>query len=122
EPGKNRVTFENLRMHTGGSKEVKAVIEPLDRSFDTLTENNEAFAFTDVQTDNRVLVLTSDISEATNLAAALEGEKLTLDIRAGASLPENPEAYRAYDCIILANLARSFLPEQNMRVIESCVR
>ncbi|MGD0091865.1 MAG: glutamine amidotransferase, partial [Planctomycetota bacterium] len=121
-PGKNRVTFAGLRMRSGGAKEVRAVLEPLNRSDDTLSENNEAFAFTDVQTENRVLIMTSDLAEVKHLLAALEGERMTLDVRAGASLPDNPEAYRAYDCIVLANIARGFLSEQQMKVIESCVK
>jgi len=120
--GKNRVTFPGLKMHTGGAKEVRAVLEPASRADDTLAENNEAYAFTDVQTENRVLVLTSDVAEVKHLLAALEGEKMTLDVRSGATLPDNPEAYRAYDCIVLANLARGFLSEQQMKVIETCVK
>lgn len=121
-PGKNRVTFPKLRMRSGGAKEVRAVLEPLSRADDTLAENNEAYAFTDVQTDNRVLIMTSDVGEVKHLLTALEGEKMTLDVRSGASLPDNPEAYRAYDCIVLANLARGFLSEQQMKVIETCVK
>ncbi len=120
-PGKNRVTFAGLRMHSGGAKEVRAVLEPLRREDDTLSENNEAYAFTDVQTDNRVLIMTSDVSEVKYLLAALEDQKMTIDVRSGATLPENPEAYRAYDSIVLANLARGFLSEQQMAVIRSCV-
>ncbi len=120
-PGKNRVSFQGLRMHTGGAKEIKAVLEPLRREDDTLSENNEAYAFTDVQTESRVLILTSDVSEVKYLLSALEDQKMTLDVRSGATLPDNPEAYRAYDCIVLANLARGFLSEQQMSVIQSCV-
>ncbi|HEY3319733.1 MAG TPA: glutamine amidotransferase [Planctomycetota bacterium] len=121
-PGKNRVTFRGMRMHSGGAKEVRAVLEPLSRADDTLSENNEAYAFTDVQTENRVLIMTSDVAEVKHLLAALEDQKMTLDVRSGASLPDNPETYRAYDCIVLANLARGFLSEQQMKVIESCVK
>ena len=121
-PGKNRVTFSALKMHSGGAKEVRAVVEPLEHGDDTLSENNEAFAFTDVQTENRILILTSDMSEVKFLLGALEGEKMTLDVRSGATLPENPEAYRAYDCIVLANLARGYLSDQQMKVIETCVK
>ena len=122
EVGKNRVTFPGLKMHSGGAKEVRAVLEPLSPGDDTLSENNEAYAFTDVQTENRILILTSDPAEVKQLLGALEGEKMTLDVRSGANLPDNPEAYRAYDCIVLANLARGFLSEQQMKVIESCVK
>ncbi|MCY3021785.1 MAG: glutamine amidotransferase, partial [Planctomycetota bacterium] len=125
-PGKNRITFKGLKMRSGGAKEVRAVLEPLKEDdgavTDTLSENNEAYAFTDVQTDNRVLIMTSSMDEVKYLLAALEGEKMTLDVRAGTSLPDNPEAYRAYDCIVLANLARGFLSEQQMKVIETCVK
>ena len=121
-PGKNRVTFSGLKMHSGGTKEIHAVLEPARAEDDTLNENNEAFAFTDVQTDSRVLILTSDLKEVQNLLAAFEGEKITLDVRSPVSLPNNPEDYRAYDCIILANLARGFLGSGHMEVIESCVK
>jgi uncharacterized membrane protein/Mg-chelatase subunit ChlD len=121
-PGKNRVTFPGLKMHSGGAKEVRAVLEPANRADDTLSENNEAYAFTDVQTENRVLILTSDVAEVKHLLAALEGEKMTIDVRAGTSLPDNPEVFRGYDCIVLANLARSYLSEQAMKVIETCVK
>lgn len=121
-PGKNRVSFSGLKMHSGGAKEVHAVLEPARADDDTLNENNEGYAFTDVQTDSRVLILTSDLKEVQNLIGAFEGEKITLDVRSPASLPNNPEDYRAYDCIILANLARGFLSGGHMEVIESCVK
>ncbi|HYF50670.1 MAG TPA: VWA domain-containing protein, partial [Planctomycetota bacterium] len=127
-PGKNRVSFKGLKMRSGGAKEVRAIVEPLDErdqldpTRDTLTENNEAFAFTDVATDCRILIMTSDVSEVKHLVSKLEGEKMTIDVRSGASIPENPEAFRAYDCIVLANLARPFLSPQQMSVIESCVK
>jgi uncharacterized membrane protein/Mg-chelatase subunit ChlD len=121
-PGINRVSFTGLRMATGGGKEVKAIIEPLDEGSDLLSENNEAYTFVDVLTDNRILVLTSDLKEVQLLQETLETEKLTLDIRTGATLPSNPEDYRAYDCIILANLPRDWLSDQQMAVIESCVK
>jgi len=118
--GKNRVTFPHLRMHSGGAKEVQATVVPLDARDDTLSENNSAYAFTDVATENRVLILTSDVDEVKHLLAALEGEKMTLDVRSGINLPDS-NAYRAYDCIVLANLARGFLSEEQMKVIKTCV-
>ncbi|MCZ7644158.1 MAG: glutamine amidotransferase [Planctomycetota bacterium] len=116
------VVFPNLKLRRGGPHQIEALIEPLDPRDDTLAENNHAFTFTDVETDSRVLILTSDLAEVEHLEKALEGEKLDLDIRSGASLPENPEEYRRYDCIVLANLGRGFLSEQQMSVIESCVK
>jgi uncharacterized membrane protein len=121
-PGINRVSFSGLTMSTGGGKEVKAVIEPLEEGTDLLSENNEAYTFVEVLTDNRVLVLASDLKEVRLLQETLSSEKLTLDVRTGAMLPANPEDYRAYDCIILANLPRDWLSEQQMAVIESCVK
>jgi uncharacterized membrane protein len=120
-PGKNHVIFPGLQMHSGGAKEIHAVIEPRPED-DTLSENNEAYAFTDVQTESRVLLMTSDIKEVQDLLTQLEGEKIALDVRTPASLPNNPDEYRAYDCIILANLARGFLSNGHMEVIESCVK
>src|SRR5205814_6462550 len=65
----------------------------------------------------------SDVNQELKfLLAALEGEKMTIDVRSGTSLPDNPEAYRGYDCIVLANIARSYFSEQQMRVIETCVK
>lgn len=116
------VVFRNLKYKTPGYKQLKAVIEPLEKDADTLSQNNSAYAFTDVDADSRVLVITSDLEEVKHLVRTLETEKLALDVRSGATLPENPEAYRRYDCIVLVNLARSFLGEQQMAVIESCVR
>ncbi len=69
-----------------------------------------------------MLVLASDPKEVQNLLTAFEGEKITLETRLPTMLPNNPEEYRAYDCIILANLARGFLSNGHMSVIESCVK
>lgn len=121
KPGKNRVSFAGLRMRSGGPKEVRAVLEPLKREEDTLSENNEAYAFTDVQTECRVLVLTSDMSEIKHLMAALEDQKMAIDPRSPSNFPDNPEMFRAYDCIVLSNVARGFFSEQQMSVIQSCV-
>jgi Ca-activated chloride channel family protein len=120
-PGKNRVTFPALHLHSGGAKQIRAVLEPFRAIDDTLSENNEAYAFTDVQTDNRVLVLTGEETEVKYLLSALEDQKMTVEVCSGAKLPENPEAYRAYDCIVLANLPRGMLSEQQMESINSCV-
>ncbi|GMV81599.1 MAG: hypothetical protein AMXMBFR7_27830 [Planctomycetota bacterium] len=116
------VVFPGLKLRRGGPHQIETLIEPLDARDDTLAENNHAYTYTDVETDSRVLILTSDLAEVEHLVAALEGEKLDLDVRSGASLPENPEEYRRYDCIVLANLGRGFLSEQQMSVIESCVK
>lgn len=122
KPGANMAVFPQLILKSGGPHQIEAVIEPLSQRDDTLAENNHAYTFTDVETDSRILVLTSDLAEVKQLREALEGEKVSLDVRSGASLPENPEEYRRYDCIVLANLARAFLSDQQMSVIESCVR
>lgn len=123
EPGRrNAVVFEGLKLLTGGAHEVKAWVEPVDSADDTLSQNNEAYAFTDVETDSRILILTSDNAEVEHVRRALEGQKFEVDIRSGTGLPSNPEEYRRYDCIVLANIARGFLGEQQMAVIESCVK
>ena len=120
-PGKNRVTFPGLHLHSGGAKQIRAVLEPFRAIDDTLSENNEAYAFTNVQTDNRVLVLTGDTSEVKYLLSALEDQKMSIDVRSGATLPDNADAYRAYDCIVLANLPRGALSGPQMAAINSCV-
>ncbi|MBI3831331.1 MAG: VWA domain-containing protein [Planctomycetes bacterium] len=121
-PGPNIAVFPAMVLKSGGPHQIEAVLEPLSQRDDTLSENNHAYTFTDVQTDSRILILTSDIAEVKQLRQALEGEKVSLDVRSGTSLPENPEEYRRYDCIVLANLARAFLSDQQMSVIESCVK
>ncbi|MCW8130840.1 MAG: VWA domain-containing protein [Planctomycetota bacterium] len=122
KPGSQTVQFSGLVLKTGGPHQIEAIVEPLSQRDDTLAENNHMYTFTDVETDSRILVLTSDLAEVKQLREALEGEKVSLDVRSGASLPENPEEYRRYDCIVLANLARAFLSDQQMSVIESCVK
>lgn len=121
-PGSQTIVFPGMVLKSGGPHQVEAVVEPLSQRDDTLAENNHAYTFTDVETDSRILVLTSDLSEVKQFREALEGEKVSLDVRSGASLPENPEEYRRYDCIVLANLARAYLSDQQMSVIESCVK
>jgi len=122
EPGPNLFTFKDMVLRSGGPHQIEALLEPLFQRDDTLKENNRAYTFTDVQTDSRILILTSDLGEVEFLRRALEGEKIALDVRSGATLPSNPEEYRRYDCIVLANLGRSMFSESQMAVIESCVK
>lgn len=122
KPGRNRVSFRGLKLRTGGLHELRAVVEPLDPAADTLPNNNSVYAFANVAAGARLLLLAGTPADAEPLLRAMEGEKISLDVRLGANMPEDPEEYRRYEAIILADVPRYSFSAQQLRVIESCVR
>ena len=121
QPGTQTIPFDNVRLRTGGPHQIEAVLTPVDRGDDSLAENNRGYAFMEVKTDSRVLIMTGDPKETDDIVNALDREKMALEVRSGSTLPEDPEEFRNYDCIVLANLHRKFLTDRQMAVIESCV-
>ncbi|MCX7804751.1 MAG: VWA domain-containing protein, partial [Planctomycetota bacterium] len=120
--GRNRIPFPGLRIRRGGFHRFEATVETLDPGADSIMENNHAYGFTHVETDCRALIMTSDIGMIEPLYAALEGERLELDVRTPINLPTSPAEIADYDCIVLANIGRGHFSGPMMEEIEVCVR
>ncbi len=122
QEGRNRIAFSGLKIRRGGFHRFEAVVETLDPDADSVKENNHAYGFTHIETECRALIMTSDVREIESLYAALEGEKIELDVRTPLNLPSSPAEIADYDCIVLANIGRGHFSGLMMEEIETCIR
>ena len=120
-PGINPFFIERPLPLTG-IYDFKAMIEPHDRSDDSLYQNNEATAFTIVRGENKILLVQGAPEDGANLVEALRLAKLQVDVVRAESLPPSMMLLTAYDVIILANVPAFDLPSEVIKTLASAVR
>jgi Ca-activated chloride channel family protein len=117
--GLNRIAFETqIEKDTGPitmEAQVKAPGDPFN-------DNNTYRESIVVSGKPRILYIESRRESARYLRDALEHEGFKVDIAQPAQLPGSIEALEAYDLIVLSDVARSSLTDQQMRAIATYVR
>jgi uncharacterized membrane protein len=89
---------------------------------DTITENNRAMAFTQVQGRPQVLYVEANPAEARYLAPALRAQKVDVVLRGAEQIPTNLAEFQNYDSVILSNVGAWQLSADQMKMIQSNVR
>jgi Mg-chelatase subunit ChlD/uncharacterized membrane protein len=89
---------------------------------DTRLQNNEASAFTVVHGPPRVLLVEGIPGEGTNLALALRGAQMEVDVISPAQLPATLPELAAYEAILLSNVNAQSLPAGAMDTLPIYVR
>lgn len=112
-----------LEVHTGGVHRFDARITPLNERSDSIPENNRATAFTFIEDQGRVLILTQAGSNDDRvLYDALKREKIDVEIKGVDQLSIDLLTLQEYSALIVANIsADAFTPEQH-RALASYVR
>ncbi|MHB8620668.1 MAG: vWA domain-containing protein, partial [Chloroflexota bacterium] len=116
--GTNSYVFDHKPL-TSGSHRFEATIQPAE---DTIPENNQAYAFTNVTGKPKVLIIDGQPGDTTDLAAALKVDGTHVDSLNTSGMPSDLPTLRAYDTLVLANVPASALTPAQMQVIKTYVQ
>ncbi len=116
--GKNLFTFPQTLAEPGFySYDVQ-----LDVPSDPLPQNNRASAFTTVQGEPRILVISADPTQDEALAAALRSSRLEATLGGVDAFPGTLAEMQSYDAIFLSNISAGDLGKDRQKLLESAVR
>jgi len=111
-----------LELHSGGVHRFEARIAPLDPSDDSIVENNQATAFTFVEAQGKVLLLSRNPDEDRVLVEALKREKINVDLQTPQSIVLDLLKLQEYSVVILANISADTFDTDQHRDLASYVR
>lgn len=115
----------NIELHHGGVHRFDARLTPLDEKADSVAENNRATAFTFVQDQGRVLILTPPGSQDDKvLYDALKREKVDVELRGTEFYGDAIDllALQEFSVVILANIPADEFNDQQHKALASYVR
>ncbi len=118
EAGSNRVSFL-VKPTEAGFHTFRAVVEA---GRDTFNQNNRADSDTIVKGEPRVLVLAGDEKVAAELVGALRTERETVDTLIPEQLPGGIEGLLNYDSIVLVDVSRLRLSNDQLTALQQYVR
>ncbi len=117
--GVNRYSF-TLSASAPGLTSFTAQVIPDEG--DLFYQNNELAAFTQVVGPPRILIVSDDPEESTNLANALLTQGLEVDAVTGGGFPRDVATLSQYQSIVLTNVPASSLGPRAMELIQVYVR
>lgn len=103
----------------------EARVEPLDATLDTLPQNNVASAFTIVEDQGTVLILTNEedgLQDNQVLLDALQREKIKAEMATPGQVSVDLLKLQEYSAVILANVSADHFTEEQKRQFASYVR
>jgi len=116
--GKNLFTFPQTLPEQGFySYDVR-----VDAPGDPLPQNNRASGFATVRGEPRVLIVSSELEQDKQLAAALQSARLETSLVAVNGFPSTLAEMQSYDAIFLSNVAAGDLGTDRQKLLESAVR
>jgi uncharacterized membrane protein len=111
---------------SGGVHRFEARVEPLDPSMDTLPQNNVASAFTIVDDQGKVLILTNEeddgLRDNKDLLDALRREKIDVEMSTPGRMSVDLLKLQDYSVVILANISADHFTEEQKQGLASYVR
>lgn len=108
---------------TGGVHRFEADLTPIPAEADSITENNRATAFTFVEDEGRVLILTNPGSTDDRvLYDALRREQVDVEIRGVDEVTVDLLHLQEYGVVLLSNISADEFNEQQHRALASYVR
>ena len=116
--GKNLYTFPQT-LNEPGFYNYKIQLEA---EGDSVPQNNQASAFTNVRGEPRLLLVSAEPEADKPLAAALQSARLEVQATGPNGLPGTLAELQSYDTIFISNLAAGDLGEDAMKLLESAVR
>lgn len=118
KPGQDVYEFP-VQIDQSGFFTYELVLEP---QFDTIKENNRAFAFSVVGGHPRLLFVAADPEEFNYLPATLLEHNIRIDMVPPGGLPYNLADFQKYDGIIFSDVAAFDITDDQMRMIQTLVR
>ena len=94
----------------------------LDAPIDTITQNNEAAAFVNVQGPPRVLVIEGQPGNGHNIIAALQATKIDVTVGAPSDVPTTLDGLVPYSSVVLADVPAVALGTARMQTLQAFVR
>ncbi len=101
---------------------LEARFEPDDPGMDEIVENNVARAFTFVQGEGAVLLLTTEVGSDEAITSALSEEKVKVEMTSMDDAPEDVLDMLDYDAIILSNVPADSFTEDQKKQLAAYVR
>ena len=117
--GLNRVAFESSIKDEAGPVMIDCEVRTAS---DPFPDNNKFRASIVVQGRPRILYVESHAQSAHYLQAALTNEGLNVNSVTPANIPGTLEELDAYDAIVLSDVARSSLNDQQMKILATYIR
>ena len=117
QPGKNSVVLGQVLKQPGFYR-YKATLEP---DFDTDNRNNIGSAFVSVKGKPRILVLQGSKAQ-TELATALRGQGIDVDLYGPEGIPTRPEDVQVYDAVILNDINASYFQPEQMQILKQATQ
>src|SRR3989442_5742193 len=118
QAGSNQVSFL-VTPKEAGFHTFRAVVEAARNTF---SENDRADSNTIVKGEPRILVLAGDDKVATELVAALKTEHQQVDSAVPEALPADLAGLATYDSIVLVDVPRTRLSDEQMAALQVYVR
>jgi Ca-activated chloride channel family protein len=117
--GLNRVAFETSIKDEAGPVMIDAEVRATQ---DTFLENNKFRSSIVVQGRPKILYVESHAQSAHYLQDALTNEGLNVNMVAPEKIPNTVEELDAYDAVVLSDVARNSLNDQQMKMLATYVR
>lgn len=112
-----------IELHSGGVHRFEARIAPMDERGDSIAENNQATAFTFVEAQGKVLLLTRARGDDDRvLVDALKREKIQVDVQTPETIQLDLLKLQEYSVVILANISADTFNTDQHRDLASYVR
>jgi uncharacterized membrane protein len=116
--GKNLFTFPQTLTKPG----FYSYTVQVEAAGDGVPQNNRATSFVTVRGDPRILIVSAEPNQDKQLAAALQGSRLQINLVGLERLPTTLAELQSYDSVFISNLAAGDLGGDVMRLLESAVR
>jgi uncharacterized membrane protein len=116
--GTNSYVFDHKPLDSGAHS-FEATIEPAE---DTVSENNQASAFSNVSGKPKVLIVEGQPSDGAALAKALESDGTHVETVNPSGMPSDLPTLRTYDTLVLANVAANAITPAQMRIVKTYVQ
>jgi uncharacterized membrane protein len=116
--GTNSYIFDHKPLD-GGAHSFEATVEPAE---DTISENNQASAFTNVSGKPKVLIVEGQEGDTAALAHALESDGTHVETVNPSGMPSDLPTLRNYDTLVLANVPANAITAAQMRIVKTYVQ
>ncbi|MDO4557601.1 MAG: VWA domain-containing protein [Planctomycetia bacterium] len=116
--GMNKRTFQ-LTAEDLRHQEILAVVEAAE---DTYPENNRATGFLQTSGKPHLLLIEKDPSSVIDFVAAMEAQKIIVDVRTHDGMPQTAEEYGLFDAVMISDVSATLFSMHQMELLRNYVR
>ncbi|MHC4100425.1 MAG: VWA domain-containing protein [Planctomycetota bacterium] len=111
----------SIGLDVAGPVQFEAVFEADDPTQDGVSRNNRAVAVTFVGAEGKILVIDDGGTQSQYLVGALADSELAVEVSGTAALVRGPVFLAAYDAVVLANIPRYAITDEEDRTLHAYV-